>query len=322
MANTFLTGTRPIASGLTEMTVSGLSLSFAPSCVLVNVRQPSDDSPLVSAYVVGTPTQDGFSVAFSSPVTKTGYILDFTAFSEGGGQHVDGDSLAVSYEDLKKSVSRFLGYDPASLSDRQASEVDDIIQSGIRNFYYPPALNGVDANFEWSFIRQDGTVMTADGVSVYELPNGFGRMAGQIRVDGDCGKTIPLIPFGDIMRMISSHERGRPRFASVVFDKTFGDRGQKKRLYLFPEPDREYSLSFRCDADTGKIDAKDNPFPLGGPMYAELVRESCLAQAEQTANDEIGLHTQNFNTLLVSMIQRDRKDGAQNFGRMSSETMW
>jgi hypothetical protein len=49
-------------------------------------------------------------------------------------------------------------------------------------------------------------------------------------------------------------------------------------------------------------------------MFAELITESCLAVAEQRANDEAGIHTDIFNRLLVSMIARDRKSGAQNYG--------
>ena len=119
-----------------------------------------------------------------------------------------------------------------------------------------------------------------------------------------------------------SSQTGRPRFAAVESVNEFGERGQRKSLILFPTPDREYSLAFKGDADTGKIDAEQHTMPLGGAMFAELIMESCLAVAEQKANDEIGLHTQNFNSLLVSTIQRDRKSGAQNFGRMSCERMW
>lgn len=313
----FKTGTKAIPATATTLAVTGLSLNFEPKTVLVSVRQPLADADIITAYVTGTPTTDGFTVAFSAPLPSSGYTLDWTAFSDGASQAVAGDTLATSYTELRGIVAKFLGYNPASLTEAQDTEVDGYIQSGIRNFYYPPKMDGVDDSFEWSFIRQTGGVETAAGVGSYQLPDGFGRIAGQISVEGEYGTMIPIVPYGDIVRMrgrgiAASNER--PRFAAVVAEQAFGERGQSKRLHLWPTPDRAYTLSFVCDADTGRIDAEERPFPLGGAMFSELIIESCLAVAEQRANDEEGLHTKKFNELAVSMIARDRKSSAQEFG--------
>lgn len=326
MANAFKCGVRDVPVGVDSFSVTGLSLEWVPTNVLMRVRQPAADAPLIDAYLTGTPNINGFTVALSAPANASGYKIDFTCFYDSAGPTPvpgSGDTLAVGYSDLKKAVARFLGYDYATLTTRQIDEVDDIIQSGIRRYYYPPMMDGVDPNFEWSFMRLDGSIETAADEGVYALPDGFGRIAGQIEVVNERGTSIPVIPYGDIVRMRNrSSQTGRPRFAAVESVNEFGDRGQRKSLILFPTPDRAYSLAFKGDADTGKIDAEQHTMPLGGAMFAELIMESCLAVAEQKANDEIGIHTQNFNSLLVSTIQRDRKSGAQNFGRMSCERMW
>lgn len=315
MAN-FKSGTFPVPVGEIEFSVAGLSLVFAPSSVIVSVRQPSAEADIISAYVIGTPTTDGFRVSLSSPATEGGYLLDYTVFAEGGIAPVDPDSLNVSYADLKKHVAIFLGYDPDALSSVQAAEVDAHIQSGIRNFYFPPKMEGVDENFEWSFIRNAGVLTTAAGVSSYQMPNGFGRIAGQIAVDGEDGFSIPIVPYGDIIRFRQRPRTERPRFAAFIAERVFGSRGQVKRLHLYPTPDRSYDLAFVCDSDSGKLDPENNPFPLGGVMFSELVIESCLAVAEQRSNDDEGLHTKKFNQLLVSAIARDRKSSAQEFGEI------
>lgn len=314
MDNRFASGTKPIPVGVTEFAVTGLALRFAPGAITVSARQPTNDSDIISAYVVGEVTENGFTVALSSPVSVEGYLLDWHIFSSGEIAPVAGDTLAMDYTTLQKEVAHYLGYDAAELTERQITEIDYIIQSGVRRFYYPPQTEGVDADFEWSFLRQTGNLQTAAGVGAYALPDGFGRFAGQIAVEGEYGKTIPLIPYGDIVRMRQNGNTGRPVFAAVMNSNVFGERGQKKQVIFYPTPDREYDLSFVCDADTGKIDAENRPFPLGGAMFAELVKESCLAVAEQSSNDEKSLHTQNFNELLVAMIARDRKSGAQCFG--------
>ena len=57
MAN-FKSGTFPVPVGEIEFSVAGLSLVFAPSSVIVSVRQPSAEADIISAYVIGTPTTD------------------------------------------------------------------------------------------------------------------------------------------------------------------------------------------------------------------------------------------------------------------------
>ena len=316
--NRFVSGSVALAATTADLTVGDLSLPFTPSRVSVAVRLPNASCDLISAHLVGVPSASGSTVALSAPIPAepSGYMLDWTAFSEGNGALVPaGDTLQVTYGELKTEVATFLGYDPTHLTEGQAAQIDGYIQSGVRNFYYPPkTAEGVDENFEWSFIRQAGTISVAAGVATYLLPDGFGRIAGQIEVADDMGPMLPIVPYGEIVKMSARGGTGRPRFAAVVASQRFGERGQMKELKVYPTPDKAYTLNFVCDSDTGKLDATNRPFPLGGAMYSELVTESCLAVAEQRANDEEGLHTKKFTELLVSMIARDRKSSAQSFG--------
>lgn len=318
----FKVGSAEVPQGTLEFDVEfPVALQFVPDTVQIVVRQPSANAEIVNAYLVGAPTALGFRVALSAEVSSDNYRIDWAAFKEIGGPVVAGDTLAVGYDDLKKIVARFLGYDVANLTTAQTEEVDDCIQSGIRNFYYPANVEGVDPNFEWSFIRQNGSVVTRAGLAEYTLPDGFGRVMGQlmfdVRMHGPLGG-VPIIPYGVVKTMLERDpdRRGIPRFAATIALQDFGTRGQLKKMLFFPTPDKEYVFDFVCDADTGKIDPVDRPFPLGGAMYAEVVKESCLAVAEQMSNDEIGLHTQKFASLLVSITAKDRKANAQNFGRV------
>lgn len=319
----FRCGTCPVPVGTSEFTVGNLSLSFVPGSVVVSLRQPSVAAPIVSAYVTGEPTADGFTVALSAPVDAIGYYLDWQAFA-GTLTLGDADTLNVSYDDLMKTVADFLGRPLDLMDDNEKAKVDSYVQSGVRNFYYPPKMEGVDVDFEWSFLKQEGGVDLITGVDSYILPDGFGRILGQISYDGITARGIPVIPYGELVRRSASGERGMPRYAAVVSARNFGTKGMLKKIRFYPVPDRAYSVSFMCDADDGRI-GEERPYPLGGAMFAELVTESCLAVAEQRANDEAGLHTDNFNRLLVSMIARDRKSSAQNFGMVGdyiNSTNW
>lgn len=312
----FRCGVESVAQGSAELTFS-VDIGFVPESLHVQVRQPEADADLIDAKVIGTPTASGFTVALSSPATADGYLLDWTAFKSDGGEIGGGDTLAVTYSDLAKSVAKFLGYDHANLTDEQKDEVDCIIQSGVRNFYYPPAMDGVDPNFEWSFLKMEGSVVTTPGVSEYLLPDGFNRFSGAIIIkdaENFPFRTAFIVPYGNVKSMLDNgHRTGVPHYAASLGVNQYGEKGQLRKLYLYPVPDAAYTLDFSADMDFGRL-SDENPFPLGGAMYAELLRESCLAVAERDTNDEEGIHLAAFNRLIVSTIARDRKASAQNFG--------
>lgn len=308
----FKCGVYAVPVGVKEFTVAGLELSFTPASVIVSVRQPATASLVVSAYVTGTPGTDGFSVVLSSPVETEGYFLDWQAFA-GTLELGDADTLSVSYNDLMSAVADFLGRPLSLMDETERQKVDSFVQSGVRNFYYPPKMEGVDVGYEWTFRRMRGNVSTQSGISSYVLPDGMGHVLGQITYEGMVEPGIPVIPYGELVRMQSTDKSGKPRFAAVISRRDFSTKGQRKEMHFFPVPDAEYSFVFECDTDDGKL-SDERPYPLGGPEYAELITESCLAVAEQRANDEAGLHTDNFNRLLVSAISRDRKSSPQNYG--------
>ena len=312
----FRSGSVELEAGILEKEVSGLALPFAPEQVVCSLRQPDAESPYVTCAVAGEPDEGGFTVSFSAPLPTTGYVLDWYAV---GGEHADvsTSSLAVGYGELVGVVAKFLGYDASNLTQAQTAEVDSCIQSGIRNFYYPPKMEGVDETYEWSFLRMSCGVTTSANVAEYRMADGFGKVHGPVYFAGDDRERRPLavIPVGDMLACRRRNDRGAPRFASFRYKQTFGTRGQFVELMLWPVPDRAYQLEFCGEADTGRISA-EKPFPLGGPSFAELVTESCLASAEQRVNDEAGIHTENFRNLLSSMIAKDRGRSGANYGFM------
>ena len=312
----FRSGTLTLEAGILEKEVSGLALPFVPSQVTCALRLPDADSPYVTCAVMGTPTEDGFLVAFSAPLPSAGYALDWCVM-DGEAVTLDGDSLAASYAELKSAVARYLGYDPANLTESQTSEVDSCVQSGIRNFYYPPKVEGVDETYEWSFLRQTCSEQTSAGVGEYRMADGFGKARGDIYFAGDDREMRPLtvVPVGTLLAFRRRGGTGAPRCAAFRFKATFGTKGQYVEMMLHPVPDRAYELTFSGEADTGRLSA-DRPFPLGGPSFAELVTESCLASAERRVNDEAGIHAEAFRTLLVSMIAKDRARSGAEYGFM------
>lgn len=316
MAIHFKSGVAAIPTGVVDFAVSGLALDFIPDSVIVRVRLPAAEADLIDAQTVGAPTADGFSVALSAPAELDGYLLDWIATAAGrSGDIGGGASLAVDYSTLCQEVAHFLGYDPDALTKRQKTEVDRYVQSGVRQFYFPPPIDGVEADFEWDFLTADGTVALSPTFESYLLPDDFGHFAGPLVVAGE-KEPLRLVPHADLIRARAAapSATGTPRLASVIAFSTYGDGGQRRALLVWPLPASETELSFTCVSAGSKLDATDNPFPLGGPAYAELVIESCLAVAEQRANDEAGAHTAKFQQLLAAMAQKSRRSGAHEFG--------
>jgi hypothetical protein len=293
-------------------------LSFVPTGITATLQKPGSNSENISATVYGELTADGFSVEFSSTIPTTGYVLNYEVWSESG--EVDTlNSLVVSYSDLVKAVKRFLGL-TGTLAAGPAEVVDAIIQSGTRQFYFPPAVQGVEPAFEWSFMKPSTTLDVVSGTRVYQLPNAFGRLSGNMFFDtsDSLRHSIVLVSEHRINTLIQqSDETGAPAFASISAQQSMGQHGQLHSATFFPMPDKAYTLHFAYSAYTGKL-SLSNQFPLGGPRFAELVLESCLAVAEQRENDERGLHTERFERLLVAAVAEDKRDGASHFGQMGS----
>lgn len=321
----FKSGSRAIPQGVLELSLSGMLFPFLPSVVQVGVRSPSVDSDLISAYVVGEPSEDGFIVQFSAPISTEGYFLDWTVWA---GEIISPSSstLSLQYSDFFREVKRFLGYggSSATLSAAQEEEIDDYVQAGVRQFYYPPAMEGVDVQHEWSFMRPVGQVTTTAGVSFVHIPDGFGRLLGNV----EFSESLHLAPAmscaeGLILERLATRgsHRGPPGLVCVRRRQAFGESGQLCEMLLWPVPDAEYVLTFRQESDSGKISETLRPFPLGGSRFSELVLESCLAIAEQRANDETGLHTGKFKSMLASAVIQDRKFSAVHYGPLSASSL-
>lgn len=315
MAGFFKSGTEIVPTGVAGFDVTGLALGFVPTTLVARVRQPAAEGDIIDAFVAGEPTADGFSVVLSAPVPSDGYRLDWIAAADGVEPSASG-GLSVGYAALREEVAAFLGYGTGDLTKAQDAEVDRYVQSGVRQFYYPPLPEGADADFSWDFLRAEGSVRLTPGVADYALPDGFTRFDGRVVLSG--GGAVSVVPFAEMLRMrrAAPARTGTPRFAATLATGDFGERGQRRRLYLFPAPDAADEASFTCCDDGGPLDAASNPWPRGGAAYAELLLESCLSIAEQRANDEAGAHTAKFQSLLASAISRSRACGAQDFGRV------
>jgi hypothetical protein len=231
-------------------------------------------------------------------------------------------NLSLKYSDLLLAVARFLGYpgDSSQWSSDQVTEVDGYVQSGVRQFYFPPAIEGVAPEFEWSFMKPTTSLDTAIGDQAQDLPDLCGRVLGDFTFEPELHARPVIAVSEHRIQAMNGHTdvQGIPQvFAVRSKNDTTKTSGQRLEVVWFPIPDKVYTLRYRYESYSGKL-TEALPYPLGGMRHSETILESCLAIAEQRANDERGLHWDRFVSLLVSSMQMDRKLGARYFGQMGS----
>jgi hypothetical protein len=200
----------------------------------------------------------------------------------------------------------------------QLAELDRYVQDGIRQFYYPPRVEGVEPGREWSFLKPTTTLDTAASDGEQDLPDGFGRLLGDLHFEPDV-YSVPVIIVGEA-RLQSlrqqSDEEGRPQYAAIRFKDSTGAYGQRQEIVWWPVPDAIYTLTYRYEAFAGKL-TDANPYPLGGMKHSALIIESCLAVTELKANDTRGIHWEQFARQLAESVAQDQRNGARFFGHMS-----
>lgn len=72
-----LRGTEELAEDAVAHVVTGLGLSEAPAQVLLTLRVPSADDPLIAVGVLGEPSADGFTAVFGAALPNDNYKLDY-----------------------------------------------------------------------------------------------------------------------------------------------------------------------------------------------------------------------------------------------------
>lgn len=234
-------------------------------------------------------------------------------------------SLSIGFPELKQEVGHFLGHGRGGVAfaDWEArtpdptDEVEAIVQSGVRRVYYPPAVSENSNGYEWSFLRPTTTLAIVAGDGDYDLPDDYHRLVGDLHYPADeCRSAIVQVRLGALLEMRAREDRSDyPAYVAIRSKASDRDTGQRSEALFWPEPNVDKTLSYSYEAYSGAL-SDAAPYPLGGMYLAELYIESCLAVAEQRLNNEVGLHTQAYQALLVDAIARDRKKGAKLFGQM------
>ena len=224
-------------------------------------------------------------------------------------------TLSLTYTDLIEAVGHMLGFrrDSTVYTSEETADCDDSVQSGYRQFIFPPVLPGQSTSHEWSFLSKQGDQETVDGTAEYDLPDDFGSLRGNFTVN-ETGRWYPIVHRDEeYLRILRARGdvNGRPRYCALR-PKTFAAAtGQRWTLIIWPDPTAAWTLQYRYNVLVGAISGTQ--YPLGGMPHAETVKQSCLADAELRMNDDHGIHWERFMVRLAASVAAD--------GRLAPETL-
>ncbi len=224
-------------------------------------------------------------------------------------------TLSLDYTMLISIIGRYLGYgsDSTQWTTEMLAEIHDVLDSGMRQFYNPPPLPGQANAHVWSFLQPVETLEIESEVSDYDLPDNYGGMISKFSYGPSGGFfKITIVGEYDIRRLRQTQAlSGMPQKAAVVpvIEEASPTRYQ---VQFWPTPDSDYTLYYRYQVLQDAL-RTNNPYPLGGAIHAETIKQSCLAIAEQQKNEERGVQTQLFYDHLARSIDIDLKNSTPDY---------
>ncbi len=200
--------------------------------------------------------------------------------------------------------------------------VQEIIDEGVRQYYFPPILPpeyaaGARHAHEWSFMRPVHRFSTTANERRYALPEDFESPIGEIcyvSTDNDFYTPIPWTSASRLRKLeYQSNFTTYPQYAAYEPDESQGDGPQLQILVLHPTPDSAYELSMQYQAVAKRL-TEEHPFPLGGQIHGRGFLQSCLAAAELREQGAEGPMHAKFMQILASNVARDEQRGARLLG--------
>lgn len=216
-------------------------------------------------------------------------------------------TLSVTRAEVKRALARFLGLS-RTISDwtsENTTDLTDLTSAGERNFYTP--TNG----HQWSFLTVQLSLSIVNGTSSYDLPDDFAGFLDE-ELAFSTTKTWPL-KLAPLKLVLEKQQDGtsmpsgisQPLLAAVRPKTAFAPAtGQRWQVLLWPTPTSSLTVvgRYRSLPNTMSDDAY---YPMGGQPHGQTLIESCLAVAEESLNDESGVHRARFNELMAASVAAD-----------------
>jgi len=223
--------------------------------------------------------------------------------------------LTLSYEDIYKKVSEFLGLG-SSPTGTNLTKVKDIVARGYRQFLYPIDQRDGELH-EWNFLRQYWTLNTTGSKWRYALPVDFADVLTDFHFDSGTGYPHLRKRSAEQIKEMraGSTSLAYPEFYAITPSKYDLEIGTVYELWMYPTPNQAYTLATFYRIDPLKPESTTDLL-VGGIRATEAILESCLSIAEIQEDDVAGLHTQLADSLIQKLIVADKVTTTDYIGNL------
>lgn len=229
-------------------------------------------------------------------------------------------TLSLTFVEIRRMVGHMIGFgrDVDGWDEDQTEIVDEIIATGLQQFYFPPPLREGEMAHDWSFLKPVATLVTVADQDTYDLPDSFGFMEEDMTYStSDNGRDrIRVIGEAQLRRLKQDgpSQTGQPRYAAYrPKSGTGGSSGQRYELLLYPTPNAVYNLTYRYAVLANALTTAA-PYPYGGMTHGRCIMQSCKAAAELHLDDQAGPHTAQFMMMLRAAVSQDLKRAPEFLG--------
>lgn len=222
-------------------------------------------------------------------------------------------SLGVARAELRKQVAFYLGWSRTS-TDWDADQIDRIdscVTKGLRTFYYP---SGAPRGFSgWSFLNITGSLSITANIEDYDLPEGFGSLAGDMTWTDLPYPPVKQIPVDDLLQFRTVPTTYRPVFCAIRPKVSTGLAVQVREILFYPKPDSNQTLKYQYRFDPDNL-SDTLLYPIGDQAHADTLFEACLAAAEQLEVDSTSTaHQQAFEQRKEASFRFDMVENRPTF---------
>jgi len=222
-------------------------------------------------------------------------------------------SLVLTFKDMYEEVLKFLGnYNSGSPS---ASDLSDA------KFLVNRAYSRLCSSYDWSFLKPFGTLLLESGKWKYTLPADFSYMTGPwLTFDqGDAFRRTQELPADALLeRRSSSVYASYPLYHAVVPTTYAKEVGTGWEIWIYPNPNSEYSMHYRYKMMPQKLEGDDD-LPAGGPEISEPLLELSLAIAEADKDEAPGVHDSKVSLILADAVELDKRRKSHYLGNWGEE---
>ncbi len=231
-------------------------------------------------------------------------------------------TLNLKVTDLRGEIGRFLGWgrDAARWTTAKLEEINTLVDSCLRKFYFQAAVNPGDAAHPWTFLKPVARILLTIGDAEAALPDDFAGFDGKgvISSADEASGFWPIYQGDDgairAQYAAGGSTTGRPsRFAEEQIKGTGPTTSNRSRLLVFPLPDAAYTISVPYHILPECLTAA-NPYAYGGAAHAETLKAGARAAAEVYLMNKADVESANYLQCLAASIQYDRRHQPKTLG--------